>query len=316
MRRSTQFRDQRGRRRPVKRILLLVSAVLLIFAASLLTRYLLHAQQARETLEEVRGEYNAQPIENKAVQTTPSPADQGLAGGPEISVQPISINLEPQARVTLAPDAAMLSELVSLYGKNKDLVAWLRSDGLSEIDFPIVKRDNSFYMDHDFYGRENLAGTVFLDQSCAILPRSDNLVLHGHNMKNGSMFGKLHFYLEEDFVKAQPMFTFSTLYETSVYVPYAVSIVSTDTASPLFTAFIRGDFNSGEDRLFYTQRLAELSLFEFPVDVCAEDRLLTLATCHGNEDSERLVLALRELRPEEEKATMAKMIRDEIKNKR
>lgn len=312
MKQPVRYRYRKTRRRQVRRLLVLVSAVLFILAGAFLARYLRHAAQAGRTLDELRGQYNtSQPAETPASPGQAQPA--GLIAAEAETPADAAPPAAAAQRAALSPDAAMRSEFVSLYGKNKDLVGWLRSDALPEIDFPVVQRDNAFYMDRDFYGRENLAGTVFLDQSGSILPRADNLVLHGHNMKNGSMFGKLHLYLEEDFLRARPTFTFSTLYETADYLPYAVSLVSTDPESPRFAAFVQSGFASGEDMLLYARRLADLSVFQFPDPLREDDRLLTLVTCHGNEDDERLIVALRELRPGEDREALAGGIRDGLK---
>ena len=250
---------------------------------------------------------SAPPEEAAAVEAVEAPESstgQRERAGADQETQSTDAPLLAAPRTTIAPNAAMNPEFVSLYKKNSDLIGWLRSDAVEDINFPVVKRDDEYYMNHDFYGRENLSGTVFLDQAGSILPRASNLVLHGHNMKNGSMFGKLSRYLDSAFLKAQPMFTFSTLYESADYVPYAVSIASIDPNSGMYAEFAHSEFTDDAQMLAYAARLSALSVFNLPVDVRADDRLLTLATCHGPADSERLIIALRELRPEEDKTAI------------
>lgn len=315
MRRSTRFRVVQGRRRRVNRILIWLSASFFVLAAFLLIRYAWHAAQTGNTLTQVRRQYNAQPEEIRTAPASDAPLAQSTDSQAQAAAHLVSMNPQAQPRVTVAPNAAMLAEFVSLYGKNNDLAGWLHSEALPDIDFPLVQRDNAYYMSHDFYGRDNLAGNVFVDMSSSIHPRGKNIVLHGHNMKNGSMFGKLNRYLDADFTRSSPLFMFSTLYETSTYVPYAVSIVSTDPASSHFAPFVQSDFKTDQDIIAYAERLERLSLLSFPVDVQADDRLLTLATCHGIDDRERLVLALRELRPDEERDALLNAIQEGLKKK-
>lgn len=307
---SVRLRDRRKRRVSATTLLLRLSAALFVCSVLLLGHYHVHAAKTVRVQEEAKYEYYGSNGENADSSLLPNDPgtdnDAEKASKPESGIDPIKTIAWP----TISPNAAMLSDFVPLFEKNNDLVGWLQSHALSEIDFPLVQRDNSFYLSHDFYRRGNVAGTVFLDMDCTVLPRNDNLVLHGHNMKNGSMFGKLYLYLKPDFVKAQPFFTFSTLYEKGVYVPYAISIVSTHPASPQFVSFVQSEFSSDEEMLSYAQWLIEFSALDFPVDVRADDRLLTLATCHGSDESERLILALRELRPQENQEILGRIIRE------
>ena len=96
-----------------------------------------------------------------------------------------------------------------------------------------------------------------------------------------------------------PLFDFSTLYHTQTYVPYAIALASTDPASPRAFSFVRPSFDDPQAIPAYTGWLQAHSALPLPVDVRADDRLLTLVTCHGQDHNERLILALRALRPVE-----------------
>ena len=106
--------------------------------------------------------------------------------------------------------------------------------------------------------------------------------------------------------------TFSTLYESSTYVPYAVSVVSADPAYPHYAAYVQSDFRAAQDLLNYVGRIRSLSQLSLPIAVGPDDRLLTLVTCHGNEAHERLVLAMREIRPGEDAESILRLIRDGV----
>ena len=89
-----------------------------------------------------------------------------------------------------AQKSPKLSEL------NPDYVFWLEIPDTS-IDYPVVYRDNEYYLKRDFYGDKNKHGTIFLDVSC----EADGtfLLLHGHNMKDGSMFGGLREFKKKEY---------------------------------------------------------------------------------------------------------------------
>jgi len=277
------------------RILLIISAVLLAFAALLLARYAIATLSAKKLQQEMKDTFTqeAAPVaeaEPVAQDTTQIKA-RVLPSSAELP------DIVPNASAATGP--AMGAQFLKLYSKNSDLVGWLKANAVPGIDFAVVQRDNFYYLNHDFYGRLQQSGTVFLDQSSDILPRSSNLILHGHNMKNGTMFGKLYKYLDPKIAASNPLFQFSTLYESSIYVPYAISIVSIDSQSPKYVSLVHADFSSDADMMMYADGLQKFSVIQLPVDVLAGDKLLTLITCHGNEEYERLVVALRQLRPDE-----------------
>ena len=79
---------------------------------------------------------------------------------------------------------------------NPDYVFWLEIPD-TEIDYPVVQRDNEYYLKRDFFGEKNKHGTIFLDERCEVT--GDFLLLHGHNMKDGTMFGSLRDFKKKDF---------------------------------------------------------------------------------------------------------------------
>ncbi len=113
--------------------------------------------------------------------------------------------------------------------RTTDLVAWISIDNV--LDLPVVYRDNSYYLTHDFAKNKSTAGTIFLDENHPMTERTQNLLLHGHNMKDGTMFGRLAQYEKNiDYLKAHPFVDFSTLWHQERYVVFAVVDVSLDIA--------------------------------------------------------------------------------------
>jgi sortase B len=305
----------RRRRRPPKgvvllrRALLLVSVTLLLAAGYLAVDYIRQGNSTKKLQEELR----AQRAQSATMEPTTPPAPTqaamaALAQGDAAAVMPPLP--APTARPLATPGVAMLPHLISSYSRNKDLAGWLQSDAIQDIDFPVVQRDNDYYVHRDFYGRSNLAGTVFLDEDNYTLPQDQNLVLHGHNMKNGTMFGKLARLMNRSTLVEAPFFSFSTLYEGNTYVPYAVSLTSVDPSSSRYFNFIHPQFADAADFEAYSGRLTALSGMALPVDLQADDRLLTLVTCHGQDENERLVVALRALRPGESREGLQALIRE------
>lgn len=307
-------RPQGGRRyrrikkgAPGAKALLLAGAASLGLAVFLLARYVGMTFFTIETQQELKQAYGT--VSPAPVQGTAA-ADPVRAQLPVVSFGPAATPDMDAAAAAPTPEPAMGERFVPLYKRNKDVVGWLKMGAVQEIDFPVTHRDNEYYIDHDFYGRSSPAGTVFLDESNAILPRDENLILHGHNMKNGTMFGKLSRLLNLEILKQEPLVSFDTLYEQGVYAPYAVSVVSLDPGSDRYFQLVENNFDTEQQRSDYVQALTGYSAFALPVDVINSDELLTLATCHGDEDTERLIVAYRKLRSGES----AEDIRSAIRN--
>ena len=98
-----------------------------------------------------------------------------------------------------------------LYRENEDIVGWLNTG--TGIDLPVMQLDNDFYLHHDFYKNEKYAGTLFVNQINYLWPRDKVLFIHGHNMRDGSMFGSLMLYEDPEYVSRNPLIMFRTLYD-------------------------------------------------------------------------------------------------------
>lgn len=233
---------------------------------------------------------------------TPVPSPSSSAALP--TAAPAATVLPAAAdTVTIAPLAPketpqVLARYQKLAEKNGDTVGWLKVNCIAEIDFAVVQRDNSFYMTRDFSGQLNMNGTPFLDESCLISPRDDNLLIYAHNMKNGQMFGKLRQMNSWEKLSANPFVLFDTLYETGVYVPLAMFPCSVVPATDYFRFYIR-NFSSEKQFNEFIQRARELSEISLNVDAQYGDKLLTLATCYDEAHQQRYVVLLRALRADE-----------------
>lgn len=184
-----------------------------------------------------------------------------------------------------------------LYRLNNDLVGWLYIPGT--VNLPVVYRDNEFYLNHAFNEEEDSGGTLFLDQNHPLRENTQNLVIHGHNMYDNSMFGMVAGYSKLSKVIERPFARFSTLYAPENYVIFAVLRVNTDPESDGYFNYIgRPSFANATAFNSYVNELRQRSLFEIPVEVAPSDSLLTLATCI---DDDRLVVVFRRVRDGETK---------------
>lgn len=193
--------------------------------------------------------------------------------------------------------------LASLYAINSDLVGWLELGGENAFSAPVVQRDNTYYLKHDFYGREDRHGAVFLDYRNETVPLDDSLIIYGHNMNDGAWFHYLVNYQSPEFVAADPIITFDTLREKGEYVVFGVFVAATlPQHGDDFDYHNRTSFSTIEEKQDYLDRIARRSLLTTGVDVTVRDELLTLSTCVYDFAGERLVVTARRLRKGESAA--------------
>lgn len=194
------------------------------------------------------------------------------------------------------PDAPpeVLEDYVTLYNKNKSLIGWIKIDD-TIIDYPVMQSQNmEYYLDHNFSQEKDRNGCLFADKDCSIWPRSQNIIIYGHNMKSGKMFGTLTKYKSESYFKKHPMIRFDTLYEKGVYaVMYVFSEVVHEETEVAFKYYQFINANSEEEYDSYMNDMAEMSLYDTGVTSRLGDQLITLSTCDYVKGGERWVVVAK-----------------------
>ena len=201
------------------------------------------------------------------------------------------------AAVPAAAAGEILPRYRALYEKNPDLIGWLRIDG-TDIDLPVVQTpgDNEYYLRRGFDRFYAVGGTLFLDERCSVSADAPtaNWLIYGHNMHDGSMFGQLVRYRDEDFYKAHPTFTFDTLYNSGTWqVVAAVDTALGADALPYYTFF---DADTKLDWQHRVRAITEKALYDTGVMPEYGAQLLTLSTCgdtHPDTDARFALLAVR-----------------------
>lgn len=188
-----------------------------------------------------------------------------------------------------------------LYAQNNELIGWIKVDDI--IDYPIVWRenDNDFYMDHDFFGEYSQAGWIFLDKRNAIEMTDDNMLIYGHNMKNGDMFGELDRYRELDYFIERPFIEIQNAWEVEPrkYVIISMFDASMNKSDSSYIKITHFNFELPEEKQAFIDRLCKRSFFDIPVETTAEDQLVILVTCSYSHNNGRLLVVARELREDE-----------------
>lgn len=190
----------------------------------------------------------------------------------------------------------VLEEYETLYNKNKRLIGWIKIEG-TNIDYPVMQTtNNEYYLDHNYSQEQDRNGSIFMDKDCDVVHRSTNIIIYGHNMKSGKMFGTLGKYSSKSFYEEHPTFQFDTIYEKGTYqVMYAFrsKIYNEDEVVFKYYQFI--DAVSEKEFDSNLQEMAAIALYDTGVTASYGDELLTLSTCDNSEEDGRFVVVAKRI---------------------
>ncbi|MEA4897289.1 MAG: sortase [Eubacteriales bacterium] len=207
------------------------------------------------------------------------------------------------------PPPPIAEAFQAIHAQNSDMVGWLKV--ADQVDLPIVQaQSNDFYMVRNFDKRDDEAGALFLDERNHLYPSDQHLLIYGHNMKSGKMFGKLSAFRDLKYLKANPTFTFQSAYEVvpTTYVTVAVLDASMTKDNPDYLKVRKPNFDDEADAASYIDSLKSRSYFDIPVAWDASDRLLSLVTCSYLQDNGRLIVIGRPLRAGETPESVAAQV--------
>lgn len=172
----------------------------------------------------------------------------------------------------------------ALMQENSDIVGWLYCEN-TPIQYPVVQsKDNDYYLRRDLHGEYLVGGTLFVDYRCQAVGTGQNLIIYGHNMKNGTMFGALVKYKEQSFYNEHPVLYYLTPdkdYKIELFAGF-VTEADSDVYRPEF-----GDKDSYEA---FLQNIKAKSSFSSDISVTGDDRIVTLSTCSYEFNNARYVV--------------------------
>lgn len=237
------------------------------------------------------------PVYGKSGGTASAKEIQPMEGGREQVQQKQMQKTEPEEGTSpAAADAEQERtaqrpvEYDSLIAVNPDIRGWISipDTGLS---LPVLQgKDNEFYLTHDFYGEYDRHGSIFIDCKTDVGIEQSNTVLYGHHMRDGSMFGLLENYVQEDFYRQNPVFSFDLIGEERTYQILAVVKCSLAAGENDFRYY---DYKIiSEEEMFwqYYNSIKALSLYDIPVTASYGDELVTLCTCDYSVQDGRLLI--------------------------
>lgn len=166
-------------------------------------------------------------------------------------------------------------DFAKLKQKNSDAIAWIKVNG-TDIDFPVVKgTDNSYYLTHNFDKEKNKAGWIFADYRNKFDGTDKNIIIYGHNMKNGSMFASLKDVIKEEWYNNEnnKYIVLITENENCKYQVFSVYQIETEEY------YLQTNISNFKE---FVEKIKGRSKKDFNVDIKETDSILTLSTCADN----------------------------------
>lgn len=316
-----------------QRILTYVCAALIALVV-LLSAYiafsLRESQRAQEQGEAYRELYYASPqaqtetLASPETSASPSPTPLPTATpapSPTPTETPSGIMVEIDGRTIVlgTPDAGTIrvalptlppvdASFEPLLAENADIVGWLKVSDI--IDLPVAQRDNEYYLSHGLDGEELSSGALFMDEANKLFPLDGNTLVYGHNMHDGSMFGRLSRYANARYLRENPIVEFATLYETGEYVPFAAFHASMAAEDEEYFEIRQLAFAMEDSFDLFIEQLRARSVYYVPIDVRYGDALLSLVTCSYEQDNGRFILVCRKIREGESREDVLEKVKE------
>jgi sortase B len=269
-------RDSTNRGKPSKAkqrilvVLIIVCAAVFAVSAYMLIDYYREAHEAESAFEEL------QPPETDD--------DVAAAGDPEAD--------DSRYRKRQA-------HYLELLGRNDDFVGWLRISG-TKVNYPVMqtKDDRDYYLHRDFDKKYSAAGTLFASDISDVDRPSDVIIIFGHMMKSGAMFGGLKEYTDADYMREHQVVRFDTLEEARYYKIFSVFTESVGTGkSGEFRYYSFSDFADEEEFNDFMEQAKPYELYDTGETAEYGDEIIALSTCEYTHADGRLVLLAKRFTP-------------------
>ena len=268
-------------------ILFILGGICILAAVILFIGGQLADRRMEETLDELRP-----TASTEAADTTPESESETMAATVTLP--------EPTVEETPAPTEEILrvpNPYADSFLANKDMAAWLQIPG-TNVDYPVMwtPEDETYYLYRAFDGSENKNGCLLLDTDSCLDPLTTNLIIHGHNMKSGAMFGNLTDYENKDFYENHKniiLYTEECQRNYEVIAVFRSQVYRKTDQVFKFYKFFQADTQEEFDDFY--NNIKQLSQYDTGVTAEFGDHFLTLSTCVYHVEQGRFVVVAKEV---------------------
>lgn len=255
-------------------------------------------EASTESISETTSE---RPTEISSESTSEVPTDPSTEA---ISETPAESSSETSSEASMETASESEEDYVSPYTEYftnyPDMAAWFQIPG-TNIDYPVMwtPGDETYYLYRHYDGSDNINGSLLLDTDSSLSPLTTNLIIHGHNMKSGAMFGNLPQYGDKDYYeqhKEMLLFTPDGERKYEVVAVFRSQVYKKSDTCFKFYKFFQAD-TEDEFNDFY-DNIKALSLYDTGVTAEFGDHFITLSTCVSHVENGRFVVVAKEITQE------------------
>ncbi len=278
------------RRKKLSDTLLVIAIACLLILRLLLLWDRIQDRRSQETVDELRQQASA--ASETMPTATPEPAAPSPAPTPAVTPTPA-----PTPTPTPIPTPeAVVNPYRDAFLSNEDMSAWIQIPG-TNIDYPVMwtPEDEEYYLYRDFDGSDNKNGCLILDTDSCVYPLTTNLIIHGHNMKSGAMFGRLTDYEQEDFYQEHKeiiLYTEECQRNYEVIAVFRSQVFRKSEDVFKFYQFFQADTQEEFDDFY--NNIKEMSIYDTGVTAEFGDHFITLSTCVYHVETGRFVVVAKE----------------------
>lgn len=188
-----------------------------------------------------------------------------------------------------------MQKVANLKKENSDVIGWIQIED-TLIDYPILQAsDNNYYLRRNYNKEKSKYGSIFTKNECSIYDNNSNLILYGHNMKDGQMFNNLLKYENIDFYNNHKTIKISTDKEENEYniVTVFKSRVFYQDETDVFRYYNYINFDSSDKYNEFIRNCKELQLYDTGVSAKYGEKLITLITCEYSQENGRLIVVAK-----------------------
>lgn len=191
----------------------------------------------------------------------------------------------------------ILPQYQKLYEENSDIIGWISISG-TVVDYPVMftPEDPNYYLYKNWNKEESKSGSIFIDGRST--EDTENIIIYGHKMRNGSMFGSLEKFKNEEYYQQHKYIKFDSIYQESTFQIIAVSkavIYYNEVPEGEYLFYENVELDSEEKFNQYIDFMKQNSYFNIKESASYGDNLITLCTCDYWAEDARLLIVAKEI---------------------
>ena len=265
--------------------LLGIFAAVFLISAAYLIQYFVGSQEAGSKYDDLASRLESiratMPTQTEPTKPTPPPTDPETG---ETIAPPPTEPTEPK-------EPTILPDYLPFYQLNSDMVGWITIPE-TKINYPVLQTPDNpdYYLYRNFDKMGSDWGAIYAEEGCDINAPSDNVILYGHHMRDGSMFAQLNKFQFKDFWQDHQTFTFDTLYERHTYQIWAVFKTTANLGDKHFPYHQFINAYAEEQYGEFVDMVKLLDFYDTGITPQYGDKLLCLSTCEYTLDNGRFVV--------------------------